>query len=1000
MKIRIGAIGGLVLGAAVACSSAPPAQSLEGSESVGKTTEAVDLTVFPPTSYTITVTTEVERVQDIDPGSLSDPLWTADIGYSLWEELGVRVNQDNPYTTACGLGFVGTSAANVDLSACQSGAFNNGPFAQGQPLSARFTVNTANDVVTFALALDNLETTDPKAVTSSTGSVLATIGDSLAGVGTAVGVASGVGGAVIGIIGAAVSVEGDLYPAPGQHDPLFEASCAGGMMGPAPAGSSASADTLFIQLTPADLQRITATGGSGWLTKEATIDDGYCYSRVRLHFQIARDWGSGLAPSPKSGDSAVARHGNEADQLDEFLPVLGAVGAPANYEISHQLWNGSAWSTEVATPGASWITPQTNTASISRSPDKLDLFWIDGKGVPQWMAWSDGSGVWSKPGTISTQSLAPPNANITVAARQPGNLDVFFIGNDGGIWSSYWQEGASSWTTFELPGTAGLGAKGGGIAAVARTANNLDVFFVGYNGALWTSYWSAATGSWVTRNASEYQPNLAIPGAHVTATARTVNNLDVFFIGKDGGLYSTYWFNGAPDYVTFEVPGTSGLAQSGASLSAVSRQPLQLDVAFAGGGKMYVSSWSNGPWSTRPITSGNPYAAPSGLVSIVARSSWNLDVFYQDAFWDAYDAYWVDGMPSYGVTGPLAVSQQCVPKTCLGFCGTMADGCGGTLACGGRSGTQTCGGGGQPNVCATPPGLAALSIPSDVYEGDTNTATVFLDRPAPQGGLAVSLSNSAPAGGTLTVTAPTSVVVPQGATSASFTFAAVSFAPPQTFTFTALVDGTTLTSSVAVHAQQSLTMATGPVWSGKAASVVMTLHEALPSSTVVFLSAVDQPTSGAAGTVSLPSAITIPAGKVAVTFPVTLTTTNPANDVKVTASLGGVPASTTFHAFLGNVAVTTAGSMLTPDDTTTGTVYLRNPAPTGGETLMLVDSQPTWVVLPASVTVPAGATSAQFEIDGGAIPPGTNGRVTITAGMLSNKGSTSIRVWNITHLGG
>jgi len=45
---------------------------------------------------------------------------------------------------------------------------------------------------------------------------------------------------------------------------------------------------------------------------------------------------------------------------------------------------------------------------------------------------------------------------------------------------------------------------------------------------------------------------------------------------------------------------------------------------------------------------------------------------------------------------------SCVPTTCAELgdnCGTVSDGCGGTLDCGTCSGGQTCGGGGTPNVC-------------------------------------------------------------------------------------------------------------------------------------------------------------------------------------------------------------------------------------------------------------------------------------------------------------
>ena len=54
----------------------------------------------------------------------------------------------------------------------------------------------------------------------------------------------------------------------------------------------------------------------------------------------------------------------------------------------------------------------------------------------------------------------------------------------------------------------------------------------------------------------------------------------------------------------------------------------------------------------------------------------------------------------------------CVPTTCAAQgknCGTIGDGCGGTLSCGMCSGSQTCGGGGTANVCGCTPTVSCAS---------------------------------------------------------------------------------------------------------------------------------------------------------------------------------------------------------------------------------------------------------------------------------------------------
>jgi hypothetical protein len=65
-------------------------------------------------------------------------------------------------------------------------------------------------------------------------------------------------------------------------------------------------------------------------------------------------------------------------------------------------------------------------------------------------------------------------------------------------------------------------------------------------------------------------------------------------------------------------------------------------------------------------------------------------------------------------SGRCAGGQCCTPTTCAAAgknCGTIPDGCGGTLTCGACTGFQTCGGGGTPNVCGcTPTTCAAQGV--------------------------------------------------------------------------------------------------------------------------------------------------------------------------------------------------------------------------------------------------------------------------------------------------
>jgi len=68
----------------------------------------------------------------------------------------------------------------------------------------------------------------------------------------------------------------------------------------------------------------------------------------------------------------------------------------------------------------------------------------------------------------------------------------------------------------------------------------------------------------------------------------------------------------------------------------------------------------------------------------------------------------------------------CTPTTCAAQgknCGTIPDGCGGTLTCGVCTAPQTCGGGGVPNVCGAAPTTATLTLTATGRGGERVTST-------------------------------------------------------------------------------------------------------------------------------------------------------------------------------------------------------------------------------------------------------------------------------------
>jgi len=83
--------------------------------------------------------------------------------------------------------------------------------------------------------------------------------------------------------------------------------------------------------------------------------------------------------------------------------------------------------------------------------------------------------------------------------------------------------------------------------------------------------------------------------------------------------------------------------------------------------------------------------------------------------------------------------------------------------------------------------------------------------------------------------------------------------------------------------------------------------------------------------------------------------------------------------------------------TSTGNVTLTGPAPAGGVVVTIADTNPA-ASMPASVTVPAGATTAKFTITGAAVSAKQSGTVTASYGGVSKSGTVTVRPIGVASL--
>src|SRR4029450_4874674 len=270
----------------------------------------------------------------------------------------------------------------------------------------------------------------------------------------------------------------------------------------------------------------------------------------------------------------------------------------------------------------------------------------------------------------------------------------------------------------------------------------------------------------------------------------------------------------------------------------------------------------------------------------------------------------------------------------------------------------------------TPAGFdlfAIITEPGNGYGGNSTTARVMLNQPAPAGGALVTLASDIPQA---EVPART-VTIPAGRTDAFVSPVTTGPVPPNGIIGVlraAYGNGWQQSSLGVLPILYGMELSKESVVGGTSFTGTVTLQSAAPPGGVTIRLVTSDPSL-----VRPPATVFIPAGATDADFTIATSAVSVPTRVTIdpgTESDGGVPP------FQVSVVVTPAGSptpapslfSLTLSQSSvlsggrvTGTVRLTSPAPPGGAVVTLQGSMEGQVITPASVTVPAGNISASFS---------------------------------------
>jgi hypothetical protein len=250
----------------------------------------------------------------------------------------------------------------------------------------------------------------------------------------------------------------------------------------------------------------------------------------------------------------------------------------------------------------------------------------------------------------------PSAAPLAVTARSDDNVDLFVIGNDGSVRTSWWREGEGwSGTEDDWSSLTGFFPARAPVAAVSRAPENIDVFAIGNDGRVHTAWWRAGenwsgidadangdgqldrNGAWDSLGGS------FAPGTAVAAVSRSSENIDLFAVGDDGRVYTAWWRAGEGwSGSTWDSLG--GSFAPGTAVAAVSRSRDNIDLfGVDDDGRVTTAWWRAGEGWAPAGAAFSPiggFFAAGAPVSAVARSSDRLDMFVSAEDGLVYTSWW------------------------------------------------------------------------------------------------------------------------------------------------------------------------------------------------------------------------------------------------------------------------------------------------------------------------------------------------------------------------
>jgi mRNA-degrading endonuclease toxin of MazEF toxin-antitoxin module len=315
------------------------------------------------------------------------------------------------------------------------------------------------------------------------------------------------------------------------------------------------------------------------------------------------------------------------------IVVHNETAVPLRYvgsSVEHGQWTDPIRPPAVIPPGeALWWQTESADLSVGTGTEGHATYRI---GDPTWEPWFP-----VNPATIfdhTTQQVVP-------ASRGEEQLDLFVIGLDNAVWSTHWDPAGGWQPWFQIHPETVFDHRTQKLTAFSRRGDQMDLFVIGFDNAVWTTFWRE-DGGW--RPWFQVHPETVFDHTtqRVMAASRGEDQLDLYVIGFDNAVWSTFWREDGSWRPWFQIHPETVFDHATQTVMPISRRSDQMDLYVIGfDNAVSTTHWTEDvgwrPWAQ--IHAETVFDHTTQTIMPISRRSDQMDLYvigFDNAIWSTF----------------------------------------------------------------------------------------------------------------------------------------------------------------------------------------------------------------------------------------------------------------------------------------------------------------------------------------------------------------------------